>query len=283
MRACFLFIAFVFLLTSCKKTGVTEADALAEVSGEILYRTEVKAIIPVGMSTADSLLFAENYVKKWIKDNLIFDVASRNLGDDVADVNKLVDAYRKSLMRYRYQERLVSERLTANIQESDKLTFYEENQDKFKLDDAIVKGLFLKIPVEAPGLSDVKKWYRSNSVESLEKIEKYSIQNANIYEYFYDRWVNFGEVISNIPVSVSNVNVYLQANKHVEVTDSSFCYLLNIEEYIKSGSVAPYDYAESRIVEMLINQKKKDFIEDFEENLYRDAVKRGDVKIYSNN
>jgi hypothetical protein len=280
MRICIFFIAFVFLLGACKNRQSTGGDALVEVNGQILHESELKGIIPVGISSSDSLLFAENYIKKWIKDKLIYDVALKNL-NDAQEVEKLVEAYKESLIQYRYQERLVMEKLSPNIRESDKLIFFEENQELFKLNNAIVKGLFLKIPVEAPGLSDVKKWYKSNSTESLEKIEKYSIQNANIYEYFYDRWIDFGEVVDNIPVSVTNENVFLQTNKSVEVTDSTFCYLLNIQEYIPAGSVAPYDYAESRIVEMLVNQKRKDFIESFENELYTDAVRRGNVKFLS--
>lgn len=282
MRTCILFIAFVLLLGACRNTQSAEGDALVEVNGKILYHSEVKGIIPTGISSADSLLLAENYIKKWVKDELIYSVAQKNLGNDAVEVEKLVEAYRRSLIRYKYQERLVTERLSANVRESDKLIFFEENQERFILDDAIVKGLFLKIPVEAPGLADVKKWYKSNSVESLEKIEKYSIQNASIYEYFYDHWVDFGDVIGNIPLSVPNANAFLQANRYVEVSDSTYCYLLNIEEYMTAGKVAPYEYAESQIVEMLINLKRKDFVEKFENELYTDAVRRGDVRFLSN-
>ncbi|MDD4514910.1 peptidyl-prolyl cis-trans isomerase [Massilibacteroides sp.] len=282
MKICFPFIAFVFLLSSCKNNSSTEKDILVEMNGKTLSKSEVTEVVPKGISFEDSLLFAESYIRKWIKDELVYNVALKNLGDDAAEIDRLVDAYRRSLIRYRYQERLVTERLSVNIQESDKLTYFEENQDRFKLDNAIVKGLFLKIPVEAPGLSDVKKWYKSNNVESLEKIEKYSIQNASIYEYFYDRWIRFDDIIVNIPVTVSNVNTFLKSNKLVEVSDSSFCYLLNIEEYMLSGQVAPYDYAEPRIVEMLTNQKRKEFVEEIENELYKDAVRNGDVKFLSN-
>ena len=54
------------------------------------------------------------------------------------------------------------------------------------------------------------------------------MQNATIYEYFYDKWVDFDEVMDNIPIHVSNPNAFLKANKYVEVADSSYCYLLNI-------------------------------------------------------
>ena len=161
------------------------------------------------------------------------------------------------------------------------LSYYEENQKKFVLDKALVKGLFLKIPVDAPGLVDVKGWYRSTSEASLEKIEKYSVQNASIYDYFYDKWVDFDQVMDNIPVHVSNANDFLRANKFVEVLDSTYCYLLNIKEYLPAGSVAPYDYASAQIVEMLTNRRKVEFLKKFEEELYNDAVRSGDVKFYT--
>ncbi len=278
MRGCFIFIAFVSLLCSCKKTQTIEyADVLVQVKDRALTRSEIIRLIPRGISSTDSLLMAENYIKKWVKDALVFEVAQRNLGDEKSEIDRLVEEYRFSLLRYRYQERLVKERLSANIRESDKLNFYEENQKKFLLDKGLIKGLFLKVPINAPGLNDVKTWYKSSTEESLEKIEKYSIQNASIYDYFYDRWVDFDEIAGNIPVRISDANSFLKNNKTVEVSDSSFCYLLNIKEYLPSGSVAPYEYAEAQIVELLINQKKMEFLKNFENELYNDAIKNGDV------
>lgn len=281
MNHCFIFIAFVSLLCACKGTQPTDdAEVLVRVKDRALERSEITTQIPRGFSSADSLLLAESLVKKWVKDALVYQVALRNLGDEKEAVDKLVEDYRHSLLRYRYQEQLVREKLSANLRESDKLSYYEENQKKFVLDKALVKGLFLKIPVDAPGLSDVKGWYKSTSEASLEKIEKYSVQNASIYDYFYDKWVDFDQVLDNIPVHVANPNEFLKANKFVEATDSSYCYLLNIKEYLPVGGIAPYDYASPQIVEMLTNLRKVEFLKKFEEELYNDAVKGGDVKFY---
>ena len=174
MRYCFIFIAFVSLLCSCKGTQpVDDADVLVKVKDRTLRRSEIKQQIPRGLSSADSMLLAESLERKWVKDALVYDVALRNLeGEDKAEVDKLVEEYRHSLIHYRYQEQLIKERLSSEFQESDMLSYYEENQKKFVLDKALVKGLFLKIPVDAPGLVDVKGWYRSTSDASLEKIEK---------------------------------------------------------------------------------------------------------------
>ena len=277
----FLYLGCVlgcFLLAGCAHDTTTgQTDVLASMEGHQLHRAEVESLIPRTASAADSLLVAENYVKKWVKEQLVYEVAERNLSDEKMEIDQLVEDYRRSLIRYRYQERLVNERLKTDISEQDKQQFYEENPKLFTLEQGLIKGLFLKIPVDAPGLADVKKWYKSSDEAALEKIEKYSVQNATIYEYFYDKWVDFDEVMDNIPIYVSDPATFLKGHKQVEVADSSYCYLLNIAEYLVPGQTEPYESASPRIVEMLVNQRKVDFLRNFEDELYNEAVQKGKV------
>jgi hypothetical protein len=271
-------VVFIFLLLcSCKRAQTLDTDILVKVKDRALSRADVMRIIPKNVTAADSLLIAENFIKKWVKDALVYEVALRNLADEKTEIDQLVEEYRHSLFRYRYQERLIKEKLSADIRVTDRINYYEENQRKFLLDKGLIKGLFLKIPIDAPGLSDVKTWYKSSSIESLEKIEKYSVQNAIYYDYFYDRWVDFDDVMANIPIHVANTNSFLRENKTMELSDSSYCYLLNIKEYLPVGSVAPYEYAEPQVIEMLINQRKMEFLRNFEEELYQNAVRSRDV------
>ena len=282
VRVYFILLTLSVSLFACKKAIQTdEPDALVKVNDRILTRNEVESLIPKGTTSADSLLLAESFIKKWVKDELVLKIAERNLGDDKETIDKLVDAYRRSLLRYRYQEKLIQEKLSNEIQESDVLTYYDTNKEKFVLDKNLIKGLFLKVPADAPNLSEVKTWYKSGNVASLEKIEKYSIQNATIYEYFFDKWVDFDEIRNNIPNQISNPESFLRTNKTLEVTDSSYCYLLNIRQVLLKGQVEPFEYAEPRIREILINQRKLDFIKEFEEELYNDALDGGDVIFYS--
>ncbi|HAD02477.1 peptidylprolyl isomerase [Macellibacteroides fermentans] len=282
VRVYFILLTLSVSLFACKKAIQTdEPDALVKVNDRILTRNEVESLIPKGTTSADSLLLAESYIKKWVKDELVLKIAQRNLGSDKETIDKLVDAYRRSLLRYRYQEKLIQEKLSDEIQESDVLTYYDTNKEKFVLDKNLIKGLFLKVPADAPNLSEVKTWYKSGNVASLEKIEKYSIQNAAIYEYFFDKWVDFDEIRNNIPNQISNPESFLRTNKTLEVTDSSYCYLLNIRQVLLKGQVEPFEYAEPRIREILINQRKLDFIKEFEEELYNDALDGGDVIFYN--
>ena len=261
---------------------MNEDDVLVQVHGNILNRSEVEKMIPKTISSSDSLLIAENFIQKWIKDILMLEVAQRYLGKEKNEINRLVEDYRSSLLRHRYQEYLIRSRLTAEIREYEKMAYYNENTLKFLLDKNLIKGLFLKIPAEAPGLLDVKKWYRSQDPDVIENIEKYSIQNASVYDYFYDHWVDFDEILDKMPIHVSNKSHYLKTNSAVELSDSAFCYFLNISAYLLPGNIAPYEYADTQIQELMINNRKMDFLKSFETELYQDAIRKGEVIFFTN-
>jgi hypothetical protein len=272
----------LFLIFACKKVEIEQqwsGEILARVKDQVLTRKEVERMISGNLSAADSLIRAESIIKKWTIDILMDEAAYQNAGDDKTEIDKLVSEYRRSLIRHRYQERIIKDRVSANISEYDQINYYEANKQQFILNQNLIKGIFLKIPVDAPGLNNVRKWYISGSVESLEKIEKYGIQHAIIYDYFYDHWVNFEEIMAKIPRKISNPTQFLKVNHHLEVSDSTHVYFLNISDKLLIGNPAPFDYVQVQIQNMLVNKRKIDYLRTFGENLYRDAVKKGTVKI----
>ena len=283
MKYALTFLFFVLLFSACDKPGISpsQREIIVKVNDRILTREEIESQIPKGLPPEDSLIRAESIVKKRIIDMLMDDVAYKNVGDEKAEIEKLVNEYRRSLIRHRYQERIIKDKVSHSIRESDQLSYYEENKEQFVLNENLIKGLFLKVPLTAPGLDNIKKWYVSMSDESLEKIEKYSLQNALIYDYFYDRWVVFDEVMEKMPARISNPAQFLKTNKHMEVSDSSYVYLLNISDRLLVGNIAPFDYVKSQIHSMLVNKQKIDYLKGFGEKLYLDAIKNGSVKFVS--
>jgi len=256
-------------------------ETLVKVNDRILTREEIELQIPKGLSAHDSLIRAESLVKKRIIEMLMDDVAYQYLGDEKMEIDRLVNEYRRLLIRHRYQERMANNKVSANLHESDQMAYYEENKEQFVLNENLIKGLFLKVPISAPGIDNIRSWYKSRSAESLEKIEKYCLQNALIYDYFYDHWVVFNDVMEKVPHHISNPTQFLKVNNYLEVSDSSFIYFLNISERLLVGNVAPFDYVQTQILSMLMNKQKIDYLREFGERLYMDAVKNGSVKYVS--
>lgn len=273
-------IFFLPLISCTDKAPRSKGDVLVSVGQHTLTAFEVKKLIPKTLSSQDSLMMAESYVKKWVKNALIYDLANKHLEDEKEEIDRLVDAYRQSLMSHKYEEKLVEERLSAEISDKEISDYYETNKESFLLEEDIVKGLFLKVPSDAPGLSDLKKWCNSGGDELIEKIEKYSLQNAVIYDYFYDRWMSGEEIAENMPVKKSEFNRMLKTDKLIEVSDSAYCYLLKVKEVEFKGNRAPFDYASAQIKEILLSQRKSEFLRSFEEEIYNEAIRKGNVKFH---
>lgn len=253
---------------------------LVEVSGEFLYKEDLQAALPLNISKDDSVLFAEHYIRNWIEDALLFDKAEGNIPDN-DKISKLVENYRRALIMHTYQEELVNQKLANDISEEEINAYYEKNKELFRLDNPLVKGLFIKVPLSSPDLGNVRVWYRKNNQDVIEKLEKYSLRNAVSYDYFYDRWTSVPDVAAKIPLKVLDTDAnYLDKNRNVEVKDTAFCYFLHIEDFLGKDKQKPLDFARDEIKEILINLKRVEFINKVKEDLYKRASDRNKIIYY---
>jgi hypothetical protein len=260
--------------------GKTEEDIVVRVGSHTLSRRKVMELVPKNLSGIDSLLAMEGITRRWIKDVLVYETALKNIGSEEQEILRMVEDYRRSLICYRYQEQLIREKLSVELSEGEKVLFYEENRKEFPLAEAIVRGLFLKVPLDAPNLQELRRIYKDESEETLEVIEKSSMQSPIHYDYFYDRWQSFEEVMRSIPIQVRDADAFLVSHRSVEVSDGRYCYLLHIGEYMLSGATAPYDFVSEQITLMLMHRRKAEFLRSFENDLYETAISHGKVHIY---
>ena len=240
----------------------------------------MQKVLPLGLSVDDSVLFAENYIRNWVEDVLLFDKAEGNIPDS-DKIRSLVESYRNALVMHTYQEELVRQKLSDEITQGEIEDYYEKNKSLFVLDKAIVKGLFIKVPLQSAGLADVRRWYKKNGQDAIEKLEKYSLRNAVTYDYFYDNWRPVDEIEALIPTKLwTGKDDYWDQNRNVELKDTAFVYFLHIEEFQGKGKQKPLDSASKEIKEILINLKRVEFINKVKEDLFRQASDKNKINYY---
>lgn len=276
MRKVVFLLSITLLLFSCKNKEQKPDNLLVEVDGFMLFKEDLHEVLPTGLNSDDSLLFAENYIRNWIEDVLLFEKAQANIPEN-ADIDELVENYRKALIVHTYQQELLRQRLSAQIPEEEIAAYYEENKQLFTLERPLIKGLFLKVPLGAPRINEVRRWYKSSSIDAVENLEKYSLQHAMNYDYFYDKWVPVVEILGKLPIHEADPEEYLNRNRQIELKDSTFYYFLHITDYLAKGDQAPYDFAHASAKEMLLNMKKTTFIKRIKADLYQEAVSRNKI------
>ena len=272
-----LMLCLLSALGSCtQKQDHKGKKPLVEVGGKFLYQEDLQAALPLNLTADDSVLFAESYIRNWIEDALLFDKAEDNVRDSER-IKELVENYRKALVMHAYQEELVKQRLSEEITVAEINQYYEENKSLFVLEKPLAKGLFIKVPLQSSGLADVRRWYKRNTPDVIEKLEKYSLRNAVTYDYFNDQWRPLEEIEAMMPVKILED---VKQNQDIELKDTAFHYFLHIEDYLGKGEQRPLDFAQEDIKEILINLKRVDFVNQVKEDLYRQASEKNKIIYY---
>ena len=266
---------------SCKWTNsVTEyvygKTPIVEVGTDVLYAEDIKQVVPLGLSEADSTLFAREFIKNWAQDVLFYQNAIRNI-PDTKDIDRLVENYRRSLIEHEYQRRLIEQKFSSEIADEDIEQFYNDNERLFVLDESLLKGLFLKISNKSHDLGDIRKLYTRQDDESFEEIEKYSIRNAARCEFFYDNWRTVAEIEVLLPGLDKPLESMLRENNSFEFRDEEYIYLLNVSEYALKGGIEPLDHARSRIRGLLINSNEVSYMRKIKEDLYDAAIEKNRI------
>ncbi len=263
------------VLVSCRKVVdvwfESNKTPLASIGNDVLYEEDLDLAMPIGLSGEDSARFAAQYIRNWAQDILFYRNAVRNISN-THDIDLMVENYRRSLIEHEYQRRLVEQKFTSDISDVEIESFYNENMQLFKLEEALVKCLFLKVPSASHDLSRFRKLYTLMDDESFEEIEKLSIRNSARCEFRYDYWCGLKEIEVLLPQHDVPLEKRLDGADHFEFSDSAFVYLLNVSEYIPKGGIAPLDNVSGRIHSLLVNSKEVGYMRSIKEDLYRHAL-----------
>jgi hypothetical protein len=270
-------------LTSCQKgehKEINTSNPIVEVDGLYLYADDIQKVIPPNISDKDSIEIAESFIRKWVINILLYENAKRNITNK-EEIDNLVEDYRRSLTIHQYQLLMIEQNVPKEPTDDDIKNFYENFGDQLKLKENVIKGLLLIIPKNAPKINDVRAWVRSSNEKSLEKLDKYSLQNAISYDYFGSNWIPFNEVLKKIPLTVENAGDFISSTKYYEIQDSTQYYLLRILDSKRIGQTEPLDLAKEQISQILLNKYKSNFVNAFENELYMDAVQNETVIFYN--
>lgn len=254
---------------------------LVQVGKTFLYKEDVMSVIPPNVSEKDSADIADRYIRNWVDDILLYTKAEGNIPDNER-INELVNSYRKVLITHTYIEHIVSQEVGNAIPDREIEEYYDKNKEVFLASEPYIKGLYIKVPKTASGISQVRQWYKNSSEYSVDRIEKYGLRNAVDYEYFYDKWRPVNEIFLKFPLKEGDkVKNSIGKNKNIEVSDSAFHYFLHVEDYLGKGEILPLEYAGNDIREIIMNNKRVDFITKMKEDLYDEALESNDIKYFN--
>lgn len=275
-----LFLPFFCLISAC--SGEKKSDdrvLLATVDGESIYLDEATQGMPQGLSSRDSAEYIHQFIRTRARDILLYQQASGEL-DQSDNIDQLVESYRRSLVIFAYQQKMLAEQMKKGITDADVKAFYDNNHDRFPAGHDLIRGIFIKIPKNATDLGKLRKIYRKSTSDALSQIESFCVQNNGRFEVFYDHWVILDDILDQISHDTGDNDSFLRNHSSLDVVVGDFVYLLYVDDYVLAGTTAPFDYIKDEVRNVLSNTRRTTFITQMEQNMLRQAEKKGDVTYY---
>ena len=267
-------------MLNCTKTDSVTDEVVAQVGEKKLLQSDISRILPTNLEESDSVLMVDEYIKKWVKQELLIKKANENLTFEQKDLTREIEEYRNSLIIYKYKNELMNQQMDTLVTEQQIEQYYNANQFNFQLNHNIVKAVFIKVPADIANPKLLKELIDDDSADGVSKLREYCIQYAKTFDSFNDKWVNFELVKNNIPANITDEKQFLERNSKVEIKDSNYYYLVSILNYKLQNELAPLDYVEWNIKNLILNKRKIEFLKQVEENVYKEGVRQNKFKIY---
>lgn len=270
------------LFTGCQaiQSFIHDDKVVARVGKHKLYESEVNAYIPSGVSIADSTNLALQYINTWATDIIFSDMAQSQLSKTERDVTAELEAYKRELLRFRYEQRFIGDRLDTLVTEDQMLDFYEKHKNLFTLDRPILKVRFVDILKNMDKKDQIIRLMSSNKPKDMDEVEglanKYAIKYFDKSYEWMDAAVLAREFGTDYGQMLAKMN---QSYIRMESEDAADIKVAYVREIRRSG-VAPFDFCTDRIREYILSGRKHDLLVALEQSLLKGASDDGQFVIY---
>lgn len=286
-----LLVGALGMLASCQKRAsatLSDDNIVASVLDYQLTRQEIAAVVPEGLNTADSAAWVESYIKRWVTDHLVADIASWG-AETQSEIEQKVEQYRLQLIVDRFQQELVEKESFLGPEEQPAEESTQESVPvQQKAQEDLFKGYCVKVPVSNSKLTaklrSVTKELNDQALNQIDALCK-TDDNAN-YSFFTETWTSAAEVSKNIQATfILNGKRFLKS-KTLEISDQGYIYLFYISEVAIKGEMyqPSKTYKRSREIQKNANSKEYqlEYIQKFRDEIYQKGLQEGKAAVREN-
>lgn len=277
----YVYIFLFWLLLSACNNSKQQADekAIAIAGEKSLSENEYKRFNFFSESVKDSSAMARKLIENWAKDELFYQEAKQKLLPEDMDIEAEVERYRKELINYKYEVKLIENNLDTAVTKEEIQAYYDANRDNFILKDNIATVNYFKIPVASKAIDKFKKAIYSPNPKDKDQLKNLCLQYADNYFMNDSTWLLLEDIKKEIPQlrEVPEFNFY--AGRYFEFTDSLAWYYLKIKQIKVKDALSPINYESANIKKIILNQRKMKLIRQYKEQVMEKAKSEGKFKI----
>lgn len=257
-----------------------DGRVVAKVGSHKLYAPDLEAYIPDLASPEDSMRLALQYINSWASDMVFVDVAEKELSKNEKNVSKELEDYRRSLLKYRYEQKFINQRLDTAITSAQIEKYYDSHIDNFRLQIPIAKALFMCISADSPNLSIIKKKMMSHNAQDRIEADSIAHYSALRYTDFSGKWVDLVRLSREFGTDYGTILSGMK-NGMIEIPDGNGnLNIAYINDMMRAGQTGPVEFYHERIRDIILSTRKQALISGLERDLLENARDKEDFVIY---
>lgn len=274
------FVFAGFFIFSCSDGVQKDKKVLGKVYDNYLYLEDIAHTIPDDISPEDSSEIVRNKTDLWVRKQLLLNQANAGLSPEQKDVEQIVKDYRASLLIDKYKQEFLKQKLDTFVDKSDIRAYYQNNTESFLLSRPIIKGFYVKIPLDHKQFREIRDAALSNA-DDAEKLVAELAENSNFqFVNFPDEWVPFSEYADRMPQNTARPKAPGKSTNYIIQRDDQFLYILRIDESKNTGEPMPFEQARDQIKILILNKQKTELLNALERSIYQNALQTGHLELF---
>lgn len=270
----------MFTQVACNNSTTNQESKVIAVAGEKkLSEEEYRRFNFLSNAVKDSLFISKKLIDNWAKDEFFYQEAKQKLSPEDMDVDAEVEKYRKELINYKYEVKLIENNLDTTITQEEIQAYYDANRDNFILKDNIAKVNYFKIPLASKAIDKIKKAIYSSNPKDKEQLYNLCLQYADNYFINDSTWLLLEDIKKEIPQLRELPEYNFYAGRYFEFSDSLAYYYLKIKEIKVKNALSPINFEMNNIRKIILNQRKMKLIRQYKEQILEKAKSEGKFKL----
>ena len=272
---------FCICLSSCEWLTNKGEKPIARAFDKYLYEKDLKGVVPSNVHGNDSIAIVSSFIDQWQQEMVMQNRAEKNIVIDEVYIQEQLDNYRKSLIRFQYEQELVQQKLDTIITNQEIEDYYQNNKESFQLKKPILKVSYIKLSESAPKVATVKQLFLSKDVRDRDLLEKYCFKYSNAFSLADTSWHYIDELAKTLPIERLGEHNLQTLNRVFQISENNTLYLLILRDSKFRDSLSPLAFERENIKNLLLNQRKLKLISEMEKAIFLEAQNNNELEVYS--
>ena len=168
-------------------------------------------------------------------------------------------------------EQLIGKEIDLKVDSVEIVNYYNTHLNDYFLRSSVVKAHYFVISSNIATYYNVVDKLRQSKLEDVEELRQYC-SGTERQVFFLDKWTDFKDFLVSINYKSNISDDQLTINNIIDIISGDKRYIIKVDNVCLKTSIAPLELLQNDIVQIIINNRKKEKFAEIKNKIINDNV-----------